>query len=90
MHRQDGYVLSEISKTVFRIFLAQISSKLHFNGVETAQNGGVNPPKMAKLFKIHKQDAYVLSEISKTVFKIFLAQISSKLQFNGVGQPKTA
>ena len=49
-----------------------------------------NPDKTAKLFSIHRQDAYVLSEISKTVFKIFLAQILSKLQFNGVGQPKMA
>ena len=34
----------------------------------------------AKDFQINTQDAYVLSEISKTVFKIFLAQISKKLQ----------
>ena len=53
----------------------------------------------AEMFNLHKQDAYVLSEISKTVFKFFLAQISSQLQSwflqrcgttkHGMGPPKT-
>ena len=34
-----------------------------------------------QIFKNTTQDAYDLSEISKTVLKIFLAQISTKLQF---------
>ena len=71
---QDAYVLSEISKTVFKVFLAQISKKLQIwliNGVCRNTKNGVNPPKTAKLFKIHGQDAYVLSEISKTVLCFF-------------------
>ena len=58
--------------------------------VSDRQNG-VNPPKTAKLFKIHTQDAYVLSEISKTVFEIFLAQYQGSYRvdsFNGVRPPK--
>ena len=36
--------------------------------------------KRQKLFKIHSYNAYVWSGISKTVFKIFLAQILRKFQ----------
>ena len=40
--------------------------------------------KRQKLFKIHSYNAYIWSAISKTVFKIFLAQILRKLQVYGV------
>ena len=40
--------------------------------------------KRQKLFKIHRQNAYIWSEIYKTVFKIFLTQILRKLQIHGV------
>ena len=43
-----------------------------------------------KPLMIRNQDADVLSEIFKTVFEIFLAQILRKLQFNVVEPPKTA
>ena len=70
--------MSEISKTVFKIFLAQISRKLELVHLTVSDRQKRREP--AEMFKINKQDAYVLSEISKTVFKIFLAQISRKLQ----------
>ena len=53
----------------------------------------------AEMFKIHKQDAYVLSEISKTAFKIFsssnikevtdLVNLTVSYRQNGVNPPKT-
>ena len=77
IHTQDAYVLPEISKTVFKIFSSNINEVTDLVPLTVSdRQNGVNPPKTAKLFKIHTQDAYVLSEISKTVFSICLLYTS--------------
>ena len=83
-HGQIGYVWSVISKTVFKIFLAQILRKLQIWLLQrcgTAENG-VWRPKNGKTVKPlikYGKIGYIWNEISRTIFEIFLAKILRKL-----------
>ena len=76
-HGQISYVWSKISKTISKIFLAQILRKLQIDGIgQQEQNHKCNSARLATLkvkvksFKKDSQIGYIWSKISTTVFKI--------------------
>ena len=83
LHKQDRYLFLRFPKLSLNFSssnIEEVTELVHLTVLD--RQNGVNPPKTAKLFKINIQDACVLSEISETVFKIFLAQILRKSQIH--------